>query len=333
MSFPAIVAAGDRRASSAVHGESKVYLEVAGRPLVAHVVSVLQQVPEISEVWVVGDHERLSAVFAREDLLEERVKPLHLVSQFRSLYENGWETYRRLLPGAGPEGRDPGPADLDMPVLFLSADLAFATPQEISEFLRRSLVIGCDYAVGLATEEAMREFAPPAPGEPGIRMALFNVREGRFRQSNLHLIRPARIGSRHYVEDLYEHRHQKEFGQIVGLAWRLLRNERGGFVVLWYYGLMHLAGILDRWGWRGLSDVVRRWIPIARIERGCGSLLQASYHFVPTEAGGCAIDVDNDHDYDVVRLRYEDWSKSQRDRAERLYGPVALPAGPSGSDR
>jgi hypothetical protein len=289
MSLPAIVAAGDRRASSAVHGESKVFLDVAGRPLVAHVVSVLQQVPEISEVWVVGDHERLSAVFAREDLLEERVKPLHLVSQFRSLYENGWETYRRLLPGAGPEGRDPGPADRDLPVLFLSADLPFATPQEISEFIRRSLDVGCDYAVGLVTEEAMRDFAPPARGEPGIR--------------------------------------QKEFGQIIGLAWRLLRNERGGFVVLWYYGLMHLAGIADRWGWRGLSDVVRRWIPIARIERGCGSLLQASYRFIATEAGGCAIDVDNDHDYDVVKLRYEDWIKSQRERAERLYGPLALPTG------
>jgi hypothetical protein len=98
-------------------------------------------------------------------------------------------------------------------------------------------------------------------------------------------------------------------------------------VVLWYYGLMHLAGIADRWGWRGLSDVVRRWIPIARIERGCGSLLQASYRFIATEAGGCAIDVDNDHDYDVVKLRYEDWIKSQRERAERLYGPLALPTG------
>ena len=73
---------------------------------------------------------------------------------------------------------------------------------------------------------------------------------------------------------------------------------------------------------------IQSGIPVARIERGCGSLLQASYCFVTTEAGGCAIDIDNDHDYDVVVLRYEDWIKTQRDRAERLYGPVALPAGP-----
>ena len=57
----------DRRAAKAVYGESKVYLEVGGRPLVAHVVAALQRVPEVSEVWVVGKAERLNAVFARDD--------------------------------------------------------------------------------------------------------------------------------------------------------------------------------------------------------------------------------------------------------------------------
>ena len=54
MSIPAIVTAGDQRAAKAVYGESKVYLEMGGRPLVANVVSVLQQVPEVSAVWVVA---------------------------------------------------------------------------------------------------------------------------------------------------------------------------------------------------------------------------------------------------------------------------------------
>jgi len=57
--IPAIVAAGDRRAAKAVYGQSKVYLELGGRPLVAHVVAALQEVPEVSEVWVVGNAERL----------------------------------------------------------------------------------------------------------------------------------------------------------------------------------------------------------------------------------------------------------------------------------
>ena len=47
MGIPAIVTAGDSRAAKAVYGQSKVYLEVAGLPLVAHVVRTLQDCPEV----------------------------------------------------------------------------------------------------------------------------------------------------------------------------------------------------------------------------------------------------------------------------------------------
>jgi GTP:adenosylcobinamide-phosphate guanylyltransferase len=320
MSVPAIVTAGDRKASRAIYGESKAYLVVAGRPLVAHVVATLQAVPEVSEVWVVGNAARLEPVLGDRSVRSTLRKPLHVVPQFRSLYENGWETYRRALPGAPNEGRDPTLED--GPALFLSSDLPFATPHEISEFIRRSFETGADYAVGLVTEPSMRAFYPEAPGKGGIHMAYFNLREGRFRQSNLHLIRPGRVRNRSYVEEMYEHRHQREFAQIVGLAWRLLRSERGGFAVLGYYGLMHIAGALDRRGIRWLADRVRRWIPLARIEAGISTLLGGTFQFVVTEGGGCAVDIDNEHDYDIAALRYHEWRKDQLARVEQLYGPL-----------
>lgn len=96
---PAIVAAGDAKAARAVYGESKAYLEVGGRSMVARVVSVLQRVPEVSEVWVVGNAERLEKALDEELLRSELVKPLWIVPQYRNLYENAWYTYRRLLPG------------------------------------------------------------------------------------------------------------------------------------------------------------------------------------------------------------------------------------------
>jgi hypothetical protein len=74
---------------------------------------------------------------------------------------------------------------------------------------------------------------------------------------------------------------------------------------------------------------VRGFTPIRRIERGCSSLLGGSFQFIPTAAGGCAVDIDNDHDYDVVLARYAEWSKAQRDRTERLLGPIALPPAPT----
>ncbi|MDH3212481.1 MAG: nucleotidyltransferase family protein [Myxococcales bacterium] len=322
---PAVVAAGDGRAARAVYGESKVYLEVGGRPLVTHVVAALQRVPEVSEVWVVGDAERLEPIFGRDEIRRERVKPLHIVGQFRNLYENAWQTYRRLLPGAGPEGRDPGDDDLDVQVLYTSGDLPFVTPQEISQFIRRSQARGCDYALGVVTEEAMEAFYPTPSGGEGIRMAYFNVREGRLRQSNLHLVRPARIINRTYIEEMYENRYQREFGSVVAMAWRLLRA--GGFRVVAYYALMHLAGATDRLGLRRVSDRLRRWIALERTEAAVSMMLQTSFRFVPTDLGGAAVDIDNERDCDVARRRYDEWVKAQTGLAEALCGPLPLPPG------
>jgi GTP:adenosylcobinamide-phosphate guanylyltransferase len=322
--IPAIVAAGDRRAAKAVNGQSKVYLELGGRALVAHVVAALQDVPEVSEVWVVGNAERLREVFDREEIKRKLHKPFHIVPQFRNLYENIWQTYRRLLPGAGPTGRDPEAAEDRELVLYLSADMPFATPQEISQFIQRSSELDCDYACGLVTEESMAAFYPAAPGEPGIRMAYFNLREGRFRVSNLHLVRPARIVNRSYVEELYEHRYQKQFGNIVGLAARMMSKEEGGLRILRYYILAHLAGIANRRGWRRLADWLRAWIPLDCVAEACSALLRADFRFAVTDIGGCALDIDNEGDYDVAKLAFEPWRTAQLERAERLCG--RLPA-------
>ncbi|HEY8153069.1 MAG TPA: NTP transferase domain-containing protein [Myxococcota bacterium] len=334
MKIPAVVTAGDRGAAKAVYGESKGYLEIAGRPLVAHVVAALQRVPEVSEIWIVGDAERLRSVLTSEPMRRLLSKPLHLVPQWSNLYENAWGAYRRLLPGAGEAGRDPEPGDLDVQALYVSADLPFATPQEISAFLRQAGQLDCSYALGLVTEASMAGFLPAVPGEPGIQMATFNLREGRFRQSNLHLVKPARIVNRHYVEEMYRNRFQRELGSILAMAWRLLRDERGGASLLYYYVLMHVAGVVDRRGYRRLADALRRFIPLARVEAGCSDLLRASFRFVVTEGGGAAIDIDNEHDYDVAKLRFAEWSKQQAGRAEQLYGAPALgPGDPEGGPR
>jgi GTP:adenosylcobinamide-phosphate guanylyltransferase len=326
--IPAIVTAGDGLASKSVYGDSKVYLEVGGRALVARVVHTLQRVPEVSEVWVVGNAERLGELFCRDDVKAGIHKPLHIVPQLRNLYENAWQTYRRLMPGAGPEGRDPKGDEVEQVVLYLSSDLPFATPQEISEFIHRSTALDCEYAVGLVPEESLKDFYPPAPGEPGIRVAYFNVREGRFRQSNLHLAKPARIGNRQYIEDMYEHRYQKEFWHIVRLAWTILRSEQGGFRILLLYCLMHVAGVANRHGFRAIANAVRRFVSLTDVERSISSLLRTDYHFVITEVGGCAVDIDNEQEYDVATLRFAEWSAAQAEKAERLLGPP-LPPGDS----
>ena len=324
--IPAIVTAGDGRAAKAVYGENKVFLPVAGRLMVVRLVETLQAVPEVSEVWVVGNRARLEQVFDAS-VRSGLSKPLFLVEQGRNLLENLWETYRRTLSRDVDQGRDPVGDEVDQFILYLSGDLPFATPQEISAFIRGGLALpDCDYALGLAPAEALDDFKPSAPGEPGIEVAFFNLREGRLRQNNLHLARPARLGQRDRIEDMYEHRHQKEIWNMVSLAWKLFFSRAAGPWIVFLFLLMHIAGWADRWKMQRLADWLREGVTLARNESVIGRVLDTRFRFVVVEAGGCAIDVDTDAEYDAVQARFAEWKTHQDARAEALYGPPALPA-------
>ena len=319
MGVPAIITAGDRRAAKAVYGESKVYLQVEGVPLVARVVQVLQHVPEVTEVWVIGSTQRLESALGAPELQASLTKPLHVIEQRRNLFENCWEGYRRALAGTAPEGRDPvSEEDFDMRVLYLSGDLPFATSEEVSDFIRRGQAADCDYAVGLVRRESLADFLPVEPGGLGIEVAYFNMREGRLRQSNLHLAAPGRMGSRELIEEMYEHRHQRSFWNMWALGFRILMSQGGGVRIGWGYALIHLGGLADRWGFSHLADWLRTRNTLARAEEGVSRLLQTRCRFVITELGGCAIDVDTEEEYDAVRERFQEWTTALNNRAKAL---------------
>jgi len=323
--IPAIVMAGDRSAARAVYGESKVYLEIAGRALVAHVVAALQRVPEVGSVWVVGDAARLDAVLHEESFGSELRKPLHIIEQFEDLYDNAWQTYRRTLPGAPPEGRDPETeADLDWEVLYLSGDLPFATPQELSEFIRETRVTGCQYGIGMSAEPSLSLFHP-TPQSRGVEVTYFNLREARLKQNNLHFAKPARIGNRHYIEDMYAHRKQREISSMLSLAWRLLRAREGTLSIALFYGIIHVAGVFDRRGFRLLADWTRRFVSVERVERALSRLMKTRIRIVTVETGGCAIDVDTEEEYDAIRDDFARLTGLVHERAEAAYGQLPLP--------
>jgi len=323
---PAVVAAGDSRAAKAVHGESKVYLEVAGLPLVAHVVLVLQDVPEIDTVWVIGNKARLEAVFGDEALRARLRKPLRVIEQKETLLANAWQAYRCILSGDPESGRDPvSEADLDTEILYLSGDLPFATPQEMSAFIQQSRANGSNYTCGLTTEQALAPFRTDRVGEDGIDVAYFNLRDGRFRQNNLHYAQPARIGKLIAIEKMYEHRHQQRVMNMVRLAWSVLFANGGGARVVFFYLIMHVSGWADRRGWRRLSDWLRI-VTLAANEEAVGRMMQTRFRFEVMAVGGCAIDVDNEEEYAAVQRHFDRWRGEQARLAEASYGPVGLPA-------
>lgn len=323
MGVPAIVTAGDSRAAKAVYGKSKVYLEVDGLPLVAHVVRTLQDCPEVDAVWVVGDTARLEAALGCERVTSSLRKPLHIVPQQRDLISNAWETYRRVLSGDVTKGRDPRPDELDTEVFFLSGDIPLATAQEFSSFIKASQATDADYALGLCPSDSLDVFRPQKTGEAGISVAYFNVHDGRYRQNNLHYARPARIGRLDRIEEMYELRHQRRFWNMFTLALRIFASRVGGFKIAYLFTMMHFAGVADRSGRPRLARFLAKVVSLEINRATISKILDTRFVFVVTESGGCGLDIDTEEEYDVICERFEEWSKAQQDRSVALHGPLA----------
>ena len=98
---------------------------------------------------------------------------------------------------------------------------------------------------------------------------------------------------------------------MLRLGWRILRREYRNMWVLFFYGLMHLAGVLDRRGLRRAADRVRSWVSLRTVERGIGALLRTRFASVVTAHGGAALDVDNAEDLAVIEKNLERWKALQ----------------------
>ena len=120
---------------------SKAFVEIAGKPMVVHVLEALLHTPEVSEVYLVGNPTRLAATIAEYGCLAlaaARGCPIHVVPQRETLYANVWNTFLRahvpgpavvlspLLPRKGSEGdlalRAAGPSAFFDAIDLRSAD-------------------------------------------------------------------------------------------------------------------------------------------------------------------------------------------------------------------
>jgi GTP:adenosylcobinamide-phosphate guanylyltransferase len=298
LKVPAIVMAGDLGAAKPIFGQSKIYLEIEGVPMVARVVATLQRVPEVSEIWVIGDRQRLEKALSSPDFEQDLEMPMRILEQHSNLYENAWTAFKHSLPGA--DGREPAGPDLDFQVLYISGDLPLATPEEISTFIREGQALDCDYALGLARDSSLGRYSAESSGGRGLDIAYFNLRDGRLKQNNLHLAKPGRILNRRYIQDLYRHRHMRKFGNMAGLIGKLLFRE-GGIAIFFFYVLMHLAGVADRNGWKRSARWIRHGVTVKVNEWGVSKLMDCRFRFVISDYGGCAIDVDTEEDYNIIR--------------------------------
>ena len=132
-------------------------------------------------------------------------------------------------------------------------------------------------------------------------------------QNNLTVVRPLRVGNRHYIQAVYENRYQKELGRGLRLAWQMLTREFRNLSVLLLFILLHVAGILDRRGYGRAADRIRTWVSLPAVERGMSKMLRTRLRFVITELGGAALDIDNEADLAVAEKMMGRWKAKQAD--------------------
>jgi molybdopterin-guanine dinucleotide biosynthesis protein A len=314
MGIDAVIVAGDGRASRKIFKKNKALLDVAGKPMIRHIVETLQGCKAIDQVVVVGPKERFEEVIGDTGV--------HIVQQKRSLAENGWEGFLQTLPEYRQTGdlkNDIIEKHHDKYVLFLSGDIPLLSVSELEEFLSRCDMDRYDYVAGITSEKILSLFGP-RKGRPGIKMATFHTREGNFRQNNLHMARPfVLFNSIDLLLKVYEYRYQREFLNILRTIFTIIRLGPGKIGrTLFLYVLLQVSAALSAIGLEPIARIVSYPVRRERLETLMTALLGARVKIVETTVGGAALDVDNEKDFMVLSIMYRDWMNQIAQRVINL---------------
>lgn len=315
-----VITAGDRTASRPVLGTNKAFLTIAGIPVIHYVLSAVERTRCATRIFVVGDRTRLEQVLQVQNSPFRGLRPLMLIEQGDTLYDNVWTAFLHSLPDytSGTDWRQYLHTDAaDKAVLVMPGDMPLATPFEIDEFVDASDLSLYDYCLGLTAEQTLRAYYPQG-GHPGIRMAYFTTRNFLVRHNNLHLVKPLRFGNRHYIPRIYEMRYQREWRNIMQLCWNLWRARDVSPRVLWAFLRLHLARLITRLGGRHVPLFRPLFLDLSLLASLASRLLRTRFTTVMTHYGGCALDIDNANHYEAICVNFERWMAHQQALAEEL---------------
>jgi GTP:adenosylcobinamide-phosphate guanylyltransferase len=300
----AVLLAGDRGASRTVCGSNKSFLPVNRIPLFIHVLRALGQAEMVRRICIVGPNARIEQALREHREPPAPGKDLMLCEQGASLFHNVWKAYLQLVPEARSTAA-PTPAIQEKAVLYISGDVPLVTPFEIDSFLRSCDLSRSDYFLGIASAENLA-FCRPRLGTPGISTHFFHIKEGKFRQNNLHLVKPLKVTNRSYVQQVYDFRYQRDLRNILRLGREFIKMHVGwrGF---WCYGLLHWHQFLSRVHLNPLTVPTRFLLPRAFIEGCVSRVLGTRFVTTVTPLVGAVLDIDNERDYRAMCAMFATW--------------------------
>ncbi len=309
-SYPVILTAGDRGRARPVLGVNKGLLELQGAPVFTHVLASLEQSPWVEAIYLVGPKERLTEALDRPGLPFKGTKPVTVLAQWENLYLNIWNSFQQVLEDRKSKDNSLVPEDLT--VLIVPCDIPLLVPEEVDEFVRGCDMEKYDYVVGISSERTLSRYYPQKHRR-GIRLMCFHVREGSFRQNNLHMVRPMRLGNRGYIQKIYDYRLQREWGSIARLLWEIFRAEEATLSTATWYLMLHMAALLHGIPKVPLYRLPACCLPRDRLERSVSRLLRTRFSTVETGFGGAALDIDTPEHYGVIKENFEAWIRMQRE--------------------
>jgi hypothetical protein len=285
---------------------------VGGLPSIVHVLKALGEVHFIDRVCVIGPKEELDNILDQYSDHVPGHERLDTLEQKENLFTNVWHAFRHLLEQSGQTDR----SGIDKSILFVPGDIPLVTSWEIDHFLSQCNPAEHDYFLGVTTEESLRPFYPTRD-DPGIKMEYFHVKEKKYRQNNLHVVKPFRVSNADYIQKVYDFRYQQEFLNMCGLAWEFVKA-KVGLRGLRCYGLLHLSLLLSRMHLEKLTWVPRRFASRAFVESCISRALGTRFVTIEVPLGGAALDIDNQRDYEALRTMFPRWRAHVIELADKM---------------
>lgn len=292
-----------------INGRNKAFLEIAGRPLVRHVVDALHEARYVGQVFVVGPSEAL------ERVLDHR-PGVHCVEQEGRMLSNSWAGIR----AAEAHYRDLKLDEVHLrPLLIISSDLPLITPISVDDFVLRCAVLdrgtGIDHAMltGVAEDVGLRPFYGD-DGKPGIYRPLVQLDSVQLRLANIYVARPRHLAHSEFLQTSFSLRKAKDWRNVMKLVFSLFR-QHGGWGAAWVTVRLQLAAMLKK-GQGRLYRKLRAGNTVERVNKGVSTVLGGPVSMVVTPFGGLSLDVDDEEDYRILSDRYQEWMQVVKDMEE-----------------
>jgi len=308
MKIDAAILIGDRGKIRPIQGDNKNFLDLYGLPLFFYPLKALEESQYVNRIFIVGDQDRIEKSIANNMRTLKAPEKIIALEQRRNLFENAFVAFDKALEEGG-NNRIPDWVDEEKAILYTPGDTPLITSQEIDEFLEQCDVNSIDYSLGMSTEEGLMPFYPNWKGR-GIKMAYFYIKGKKYRQNNLHLVKPLKIKNRHSIQRLYDYRYQKQFIYFLKLLLAFYRAnvQRKG---IYYFLILHWNLFLSRIGLESLTPPFRRIITVEDIEGVVKNFLGCRFKIVETKLTGAALDIDNEKDYETMKIRFNFWRDYQ----------------------